>query len=43
MGVVLYIMVAGKPPFIGKSIADLYSKIATIDFKCPDYFSPGKD
>jgi len=41
MGVVLYIMVTGKPPFIGEDIYSLYGKIRAVDFECPDHFSPG--
>ncbi|KAJ3341274.1 MAP microtubule affinity-regulating kinase 1 [Gonapodya sp. JEL0774] len=39
MGVVLYIMMTGRPPFIGENISALYSKIRAVDYKCPDYFS----
>ncbi|KAI9364379.1 kinase-like domain-containing protein, partial [Zopfochytrium polystomum] len=39
MGVVLYIMMTGKPPFTGENISALYSKIKAVDYKCPDYFS----
>ncbi|KAJ3321715.1 MAP microtubule affinity-regulating kinase 1 [Blyttiomyces sp. JEL0837] len=39
MGVVLYVMMTGKPPFTGENISALYSKIKAVDYKCPDYFS----
>ncbi|KAJ3410443.1 Map microtubule affinity-regulating kinase [Chytridiales sp. JEL 0842] len=39
MGVVLYVMMTGKPPFSGENISALYSKIKNVDYKCPDYFS----
>ncbi|KXS21789.1 Pkinase-domain-containing protein, partial [Gonapodya prolifera JEL478] len=39
MGVVLYIMMTGRPPFVGENISALYSKIRAVDYKCPDYFS----
>ncbi|KND04169.1 CAMK/CAMKL protein kinase [Spizellomyces punctatus DAOM BR117] len=41
MGVVLYVMMTGRPPFIGENISALYSKIKAVDYKCPDYFSQG--
>ncbi|KAI8850374.1 kinase-like domain-containing protein [Chytridium lagenaria] len=40
MGVVLYVMMTGKPPFTGENISALYSKIKAVDYTCPDYFSP---
>ncbi|KAI9208700.1 kinase-like domain-containing protein, partial [Polychytrium aggregatum] len=40
MGVVLYVMMTGRPPFVGENISALYSKIKAVDYKCPDYFSP---
>jgi serine/threonine protein kinase len=42
MGVVLYVMMTGKPPFSGENISALYSKIKAVDYKCPEYFSRGK-
>ncbi|KAJ3215709.1 MAP microtubule affinity-regulating kinase 1 [Dinochytrium kinnereticum] len=39
MGVVLYVMMTGKPPFTGENISALYSKIKAVDYTCPDYFS----
>ncbi|KAI8801467.1 kinase-like domain-containing protein, partial [Cladochytrium replicatum] len=39
MGVVLYVMMTGRPPFVGENISQLYSKIKAVDYKCPDYFS----
>ncbi|KAJ3093874.1 Map microtubule affinity-regulating kinase, partial [Phlyctochytrium planicorne] len=39
MGVVLYVMMTGRPPFSGDNISALYSKIKNVDYKCPDYFS----
>lgn len=41
MGVVLYVMMTGRPPFVGENISALYSKIKAVDYKCPDYFSQG--
>ncbi|KJE96246.1 CAMK/CAMKL protein kinase, variant [Capsaspora owczarzaki ATCC 30864] len=39
MGVVLYAMVCGKPPFQAKAIRELYKKIKEVDFVFPDYVS----
>ncbi|KAJ3106347.1 Map microtubule affinity-regulating kinase [Phlyctochytrium bullatum] len=39
MGVVLFVMMTGRPPFTGDNIAALYGKIKAVDYKCPDYFS----
>lgn len=41
MGVVLYVMMTGRPPFVGENINALYSKIKAVDYKVPDYFSKG--
>eukprot|EP00842_Homolaphlyctis_polyrhiza_P000635 jgi/Hompol1/1572/HPOL_005641-RA len=40
MGVVLYIMMTGHPPFVGETISLLYRSIKAIDYKIPNYFSP---
>jgi serine/threonine protein kinase len=42
MGIILFIMCAGKPPFQGHSIPSLYNKIMNLQYTCPDWFSPGK-
>ncbi|KAI8849808.1 kinase-like domain-containing protein [Chytridium lagenaria] len=42
LGVVLFVMMTGRPPFTGDSISALYSKIKAVDYKCPDYFSKGR-
>jgi serine/threonine protein kinase len=42
MGIVLFIMATGHPPFSGQNISALYSKIKAVDYKCPEYFSKGK-
>jgi len=39
MGVVLYIMMTGQPPFKGETITALYSKIKTVNYERPSYFS----
>jgi serine/threonine protein kinase len=39
LGVILYVMMTGKPPFDGKSINALYKRIKKIDYKIPSYFS----
>ncbi|KAJ3205290.1 Map microtubule affinity-regulating kinase [Dinochytrium kinnereticum] len=39
MGVVLFVMMTGRPPFSGDNISALYGKIKAVDYKCPDYFS----
>jgi len=39
LGVILYVMMTGKPPFDGKSINALYRRIKRIDYKIPSYFS----
>ncbi|KAJ3021187.1 Serine/threonine-protein kinase par-1 [Thoreauomyces humboldtii] len=41
MGVVLFVMMTGRPPFSGENISALYNKIKAVDYKCPDYFSRG--
>ncbi|KAJ3167899.1 Serine/threonine-protein kinase par-1 [Geranomyces variabilis] len=41
MGVVLYVMMTGRPPFSGENISALYNKIKAVDYKCPEYFSRG--
>ncbi len=41
MGVVLFIMTSGKPPFLGSSIPSLYKKIKALKYSCPKYFSAG--
>jgi 5'-AMP-activated protein kinase catalytic alpha subunit len=41
MGVVLYLMVTGKPPFYGETISLLYKEIRAVNYKVYDYFSPG--
>lgn len=39
MGVVLFILASGDPPFYGSNINSLYSKIKAVEYKCPEYFS----
>ncbi|KAJ3374207.1 Protein kinase [Allomyces arbusculus] len=39
MGVILFIMTSGKPPFHGHSIPSLYGKIMNLQYTCPDHFS----
>ncbi|KAI9219990.1 kinase-like domain-containing protein [Blastocladiella britannica] len=39
MGVILFIMCSGKPPFHGHSIPSLYNKIMNLQYTCPSYFS----
>lgn len=39
MGVVLFIMIAGEPPFKCASIVELYDQIKTARFTCPESFS----
>ncbi|TPX60237.1 hypothetical protein PhCBS80983_g01904 [Powellomyces hirtus] len=41
MGVVLFVMMTGRPPFSGENISALYNKIKAVDYKCPEYFSRG--
>jgi serine/threonine protein kinase len=41
-GVVLYALAAGKPPFQGDGISELYKNIKSVHYTVPDYFSPGK-
>ncbi|KAI8818471.1 kinase-like domain-containing protein, partial [Fimicolochytrium jonesii] len=41
MGVVLFVMMTGRPPFSGDSISALYNKIKAVDYQCPEYFSQG--
>ncbi|KAI9190458.1 hypothetical protein H9P43_001892 [Blastocladiella emersonii ATCC 22665] len=40
LGVILFIMCSGKPPFHGHSIPSLYNKIMNLQYTCPDHFSP---
>ncbi|KAJ3200064.1 CBL-interacting serine/threonine-protein kinase 8, partial [Clydaea vesicula] len=40
MGVVLFVLTSGNPPFFGTDLSSLYSKIKAIDYRCPEYFSP---
>ncbi|KAJ3393498.1 hypothetical protein HDU92_007694 [Lobulomyces angularis] len=40
MGIVLFILASGNPPFFAVNLTSLYSKIKAVDYKCPDYFSP---
>ena len=42
MGVVLYLMVTGKPPFYGDTISMLYKEIKAVNYKVYDTFSKGK-
>lgn len=39
LGVVLFFMIAGRPPFLGKDITVLYSRIKRVEYTCPPYFS----
>ena len=41
MGVVLYLMVTGKPPFQGETISLLYKEIRAVNYKVYDTFSKG--
>ena len=41
MGVILYLLVSGKAPFSGNSIAALYSNIKGLNYAVPEYFSNG--
>jgi 5'-AMP-activated protein kinase catalytic alpha subunit len=41
MGVILYMLTTGKPPFRGENMSALYGKIKTINYECPVTFSPG--
>eukprot|EP01137_Pigoraptor_chileana_P023842 Opistho-2@90824 len=41
MGVVLYAMVVGNPPFQAEALKQLYEKIRGVQFVFPDYLSEG--
>ena len=38
-GIVLFLMIAGKPPFVCDNISDLYRQIKTVRYTCPPHFS----
>ncbi|KNC73894.1 CAMK/CAMKL protein kinase, partial [Sphaeroforma arctica JP610] len=40
MGVVLYAMVVGKPPFQADNMSELYRRIKNVEFKFPEWCSP---
>lgn len=40
LGVVLFFMTAGRPPFVGKDITSLYTNIKLVEYTCPPHFSP---
>ncbi|KAI8914661.1 kinase-like domain-containing protein, partial [Gorgonomyces haynaldii] len=39
MGVILYVLVSGRAPFQGSSIAQLYDNIKSLNYNVPEYFS----
>eukprot|EP01136_Pigoraptor_vietnamica_P010156 Opistho-1_new@47449 len=41
MGVVLYAMVVGNPPFQAEALKQLYEKIKAVNYTFPDYLSEG--
>jgi serine/threonine protein kinase len=41
LGVILYVMISGKRPFTGSTLAVLYQKILKLDYEIPPYFSAG--
>lgn len=41
MGVILYILLTGKPPFEGNTITALYTNIRSLEYTAPSYFSEG--
>ncbi|KAH9277159.1 hypothetical protein BASA83_000019 [Batrachochytrium salamandrivorans] len=43
MGVVLYVMMCGRAPFVGQTISLLYRHIKAVEYKIPDYFSNVRD
>jgi serine/threonine protein kinase len=42
MGVILYAMMAGYPPFKGASVQQVYNNIKSLKYKIPKHFSSGK-
>ncbi|RKO95438.1 kinase-like protein, partial [Caulochytrium protostelioides] len=40
MGIILYVMLTGRPPFTGETISALYAKIKALDYVLPRRFSP---
>jgi len=41
MGVALFRMIVGRPPFTGKSIQVLVKDIKDVNYSLPDFVSPG--
>ncbi|KAI8899923.1 kinase-like domain-containing protein [Globomyces pollinis-pini] len=41
LGVILYFMVTGGPPFVGNTIASLYENIKSLNYTIQPYFSDG--
>lgn len=39
MGVVLFILASGDPPFYGSNLSSLYARIKAVDYRCPSHFS----
>jgi hypothetical protein len=39
LGIVLFIMISGKPPFKCDSISELYAQIKGVKYTCPPHFS----
>jgi serine/threonine protein kinase len=40
LGIILFIMMSGRPPFKCDRISELYSQIKAVRYQCPPTFTP---
>ncbi len=43
LGVILFALLCGHLPFDDDNMKELYKKIASGNYKCPDYLMPSKN